>query len=538
MVPSRYEENLKLGKWAETQRYEYTKLQRASGGPNVSSTEIRIDSKPRPTNSRLTEERLRRLKSISFEWKVKYKMKRYFDKQWDQMFDRLLKFKEEKGHCMVPKRYPPDIKLGTWVHTQRIQYRKLTTGATKKDVQKHTVAPVQKGGEEVNYRLTEDRRKRLEEVGFAWSVRESENGSEQGRIIRNSYDDQWDAMFNRLKEYKESNGHCLVPKRCKEDPKLGTWVDTQRVQYKKMKKKLASQGIIYQGPNQMAGSIKNETPAILAKPVIGRLTDDRINRLENLGFVWSLRDDWQKHYEELKEYKGIHNDCNVPARYSKNRRLGIWVSAQRQQFKLIQTQRDANKPRRSSSLTQERIDLLNLLGFTWAIRSRDSFGESWNHRLQDLREYKATHGNCLVPSRYQPNPELGVWVGTQRTQYRLFMKSKESGNPIPGASSMNEDRIRQLEEVGFVWALRGGEGGKRELDVDPLDEAIAANEIEQEAMHVVGAFVPGDIHHHHDVSHDTDHQGEVSILQSTETQVSSEAQVVHGTDSILGEMIH
>ena len=232
LVPSRYEENLKLGKWVETQRYEYTKLQRASGGPNVSSTEIIIDSKPRPTNPRLTEERLRRLESIGFEWKVKHKMKRYFDKQWDQMFDRLLKFKEEKGHCMVPKRYPPDIKLGTWVHTQRIQYRKLTTGATKKEVQKHTVAPVQKGGEEVNYRLTEDRRKRLEEVGFAWSVRESENGSGQGRITRNSYDDQWDAMFNRLKEYKESNGHCLVPKRCKEDPKLGTWVDTQRVQYK------------------------------------------------------------------------------------------------------------------------------------------------------------------------------------------------------------------------------------------------------------------------------------------------------------------
>ena len=45
-------------------------------------------------------------------------MKRYYDKQWDQMFERLLKFKEENGHCLVPKRYPVDQRLGTWVHTQ------------------------------------------------------------------------------------------------------------------------------------------------------------------------------------------------------------------------------------------------------------------------------------------------------------------------------------------------------------------------------------------------------------------------------------
>ena len=71
----------------------------------------------RAGNPRLTEERLRRLESIGFEWKVKHKMKRYYDKQWDQMFGRLLAFKEANGHAMVPKRYPPDLKLGTWVHT-------------------------------------------------------------------------------------------------------------------------------------------------------------------------------------------------------------------------------------------------------------------------------------------------------------------------------------------------------------------------------------------------------------------------------------
>ena len=60
---------------------------------------------------RLTEDRLRRLEAIGFEWKVKHKMRRYYDKQWDQMFDRLLAFKSATSHCMVPKRYPPDMKL-------------------------------------------------------------------------------------------------------------------------------------------------------------------------------------------------------------------------------------------------------------------------------------------------------------------------------------------------------------------------------------------------------------------------------------------
>ena len=72
----------------------------------------------RPANPRLTPERLSRLESIGFEWKVKNKMKRYYDKQWDAMFQTLLDFKKKYGHCNVPKRFPENARLGTWVHTQ------------------------------------------------------------------------------------------------------------------------------------------------------------------------------------------------------------------------------------------------------------------------------------------------------------------------------------------------------------------------------------------------------------------------------------
>jgi len=96
--------------WVETQRYEYTKLQRANvgaaentGGKNGDTCDgdtsdaaaativscagaaamASVSDTARPTNPRLTEERIRRLESIGFEWKVKNKMKRYYDRKWD-----------------------------------------------------------------------------------------------------------------------------------------------------------------------------------------------------------------------------------------------------------------------------------------------------------------------------------------------------------------------------------------------------------------------------------------------------------------------
>ena len=230
--------------------------------------------------------------------------------------------------------------------------------------------------DEIYYRLTEDRKKRLEEIGFVWSVRDHTASKNTGQsldgdakkeeespgsssktvtkspmvgLVRNSYDDQWDAMFERLRGYKERHGHVNVPKRCQEDRRLGTWVDTQRVQYKRLKKKLGEE--VPTGPVAVptdplqvsflsgAGTalIKMQDGVVIPqrngvqlasvlKPLVGRLTEDRIQRLESLGFAWQLRDDWQKHYRELIKYKEDNGDCNVPARYHKNRRLGIWVS--------------------------------------------------------------------------------------------------------------------------------------------------------------------------------------------------------------------
>jgi len=101
-------------------------------------------------------------------------------------------------------------------------------------------------------------------------------------------------------------------------------VDTQRVQYKKLQKMLAERGKEDSDNADRDGEKRLELIVSKKPLIVGRLTNNRIQRLEQLGFVWTLRDDWQKHYQELNDYKAQHGNCNVPARYVANRRLGIW----------------------------------------------------------------------------------------------------------------------------------------------------------------------------------------------------------------------
>ena len=54
-----------------------------------------------------------------------------------------------------------------------------------------------------------------------------------------------------------------------------------------------------------------------------------------------------------------------------------------------------------------------------------------------------------------------------------------------GSPAMNEERIRELQELGFVWALRGGEGRKDEF---PLEVAAAEAAAAVEAADEVGAI--------------------------------------------------
>ena len=87
-------------------------------------------------------------------------------------------------------------------------------------------------------------------------------------------------------------------------------------------------------------------------------------------------------------------------------------------------------------MTVDRIRELESVGFKWGAP-----GTTWNARFQQLCEFKAQVGHCRVPIKYSANRNLGKWVSTQRSTYKLYQEGKPS--------AMTAERIRALESVGF-----------------------------------------------------------------------------------------
>ena len=156
--------------------------------------------------------------------------------------------------------------------------------------------------------ITQKRIDLLDSIRFEWSVH---------KVLL------WMDRFELLRNYKEAHGDCLVPR---SHPMLSRWVTRQRTNYRLLKE-------------------GKKSP----------ITQKRIDLLNSIGFKWSVLKvlPWIDRYEALRNYKEAHGDCLVPRRHPM---LGRWVNCQRMQYKLL-------KEGKKSPITQERIDLLNSIGF-------------------------------------------------------------------------------------------------------------------------------------------------------------------------------
>mmetsp|Transcript_18342 Transcript_18342/g.28621 ORF Transcript_18342/g.28621 Transcript_18342/m.28621 type:complete len:182 (+) Transcript_18342:583-1128(+) len=157
---------------------------------------------------------------------------------------------------------------------------------------------------------------------------------------------------------------------------------------------------------------------------------------------------WAQRARKLKRYWEKNRHCNVP---QKEKPLGMWVLSQRIYYKKWK------EGKTDSWITPERVKILNLMGFEWdashRIGGRKKNDRGWMQRLEELKKYKEEHGDCLVPQRYESNPQLGNWVNEQRTQYRNMQQGKPS--------RLDLERVQQLEAVDFVWQLRKRRPRKR-----------------------------------------------------------------------------
>ena len=257
-------------------------------------------------------------------------------------------YKDEHGDCNVPQSMGG---LGDWVFNQRISYTKGS--------------------------LSRERVGRLEEIGFTWRF-VATDGADVLTKLR-YWEELWNWRYRELKEYRDKHGDCNVPQ---SQGGLGKWVSHRREEFK-----------------------------------TGKLSDERIARLESIGIVWDLREqEWLDSFEELTKYKAENSDCNVPRKQGS---LGAWVDNQRTFYK-------------NGKLSQERLDLLESIGFSW-----EPIDEAWMTHFDELVDFKNENGHCSVPKVQGP---LGVWVTNQRQSIK---KGK-----------LSQERIDLLESIGFEWVLR------------------------------------------------------------------------------------
>jgi hypothetical protein len=195
-------------------------------------------------------------------------------------------------------------------------------------------------------------------------------------------DKKWNMSYDKLVEFKRTNGHCMVPRRYEQDTSLGCWVHTQRNMHKEDKIRI-----------------------------------DRKIILDEIGFTWKDEgaqhnyDDklWHHQYEKLVDFKRINGSCNVPRNYDEDKSLGTWVSHQRH-F------RNKNKMR------PDRKDLLDEIGFAWkhytlaACSSPNDVrgpvtGSFWPDHVSHS-SYSCSAYLCRIRSRKR-SPGPAVWVPSQ-----------------------------------------------------------------------------------------------------------------------------
>ena len=231
LVPKRYKNNPSLGNWVSKQRQLYHNYQ--------------TGKKP----CSLTKERIGLLEQLNFCWNATTSIRRHdgdvieqdtaLDEEWWSRYDELYENCQTHDgiHSIIRQN-----RLGIWLDHQRKIYdiQKTSTLATTKNVTTicHLVKP--------QY-LTEDQLEALSRISDVWWM------------TRRQW--QWELRYRELQQFTSQYGHCCVPISYSTNKHLAHWVSNQRKLYNLRK----------------AGKRSELIPS-------------RIQKLDDIGFVWNLWD--------------------------------------------------------------------------------------------------------------------------------------------------------------------------------------------------------------------------------------------------------
>ena len=295
----------------------------------------------------LSADRIKRLEDIGFIWDQ-------LEKAFEESFQETVRYKEQTGdpNATFSFKTAEGFPLGTWQSHQRAYYKKG--------------------------KLSADRIKRLEDIGFIWN--QLEEAFEQGYKETLRYKEQT-GNSNALRRYKTPSGF-----------NLGTWQSDLRKHYKK-----------------------------------ATLSADKIKRLEEIGFIWDQREEsFEEGYRETILYKDKTGNPNVSQNFktAEGFNLGIWQNTQRGLYK-------------KGILSADIVKRLEEIGFIW-----DKLEEAFKKGFTETLIYKEQTGMANAPSNYKTAEgfNLGMWQNNKRTYYKK--------------GTLSAERIKRLEEVGFKWTRK------------------------------------------------------------------------------------
>jgi hypothetical protein len=204
-------------------------------------------------------------------------------------------------------------------------------------------------------------------------------------------DTEWLQNLFAFHLFRSRNGATAMPntKSTREDEKrLASWVKSNR--------KLLSRA-------------NKETVSDTTKAKVAAL-----QQIPNFPLTKPFSDRVEQRINELRAWKEQHGHLHVPTRSGP---LGKWVCATRIKY-------------HNGKLDPTIVAQLEEIGLEWS---------EWDSRYEELKEYKAQHGDCVVPRR-EEFKRLNRWVTTQRQNYK-----------IPG--KLSKERIIKLVSDDCVGAI-------------------------------------------------------------------------------------
>ena len=304
--------------------------------------------------------------------------------------------------------------------------------------------------------------------------------------------------IQQLNEFQKKYGHGSIPSPYKPNPSLGIWAANLRRQH--------------------ALSLRAEETN---RPYIGYLTSERYQTLIKEGFEFTSLTErqFQLRLVELQEFKDRFGHCNVPEKWDENFALGAWVSnirslyKRRRRIQQQQTNKEAvsketpkkqkmirrnrnillhkvqshkKKQKRSSRfshLDDERIQLLESMGFVWSANDR-----KWYEMLEWCKVYGIL-SRYFDESTYDVYSNCGEIDSQQATadiknelnhtllldNYHHFVGNIQNQSIVSTFHSQDEILSLFLDES---YAQQNGEkqSPKYTLDESSLDYRISPND--------------------------------------------------------------